>query len=154
MKLELEIIKGNEVAVITPLSHVPRNTKVIGRKCFFRVKPDGRFKARLVALGWRQRHGIDCGNTFAPVCRFDNQRLLLAIAAAKDWRVISLDVQTAFLNGVLDNKKEQVFVKQAPGFESTNRNGESLVMKLEKSLYGLTGPHAFGPKKYILGTKY
>ena len=67
MKLELEIIKGNEVAVITPLSHVPRNTKVISRKCFFRVKPDGRFKARLVALGWRQRHGIDCGNTFAPV---------------------------------------------------------------------------------------
>ena len=116
---------------------------MIGTECFFRVKPDGRFKARLVALGWRQRHGIDCGNTFAPVCRFDNQRLLLALAVAKDWRVISLDVQTAFLNGVLD-KNEQVFVKQAPGFESTNRSGESLVMKLEKSLYGLKqAPHVW-----------
>ena len=40
----------------------------------------------------------DWGITFASVCRFDNQRLLLAIAAAKGWRVTSLDVQTAFLN--------------------------------------------------------
>ena len=121
-KLELESIKGNEVAVLTLLlSNVPRNTKVIGTKWFFRVKPDGRFKARLVTLGLRQRPGIDCGNIFSLVCRFDNQLLLLAIAAAKDWRVISLDVQTAFLNGALD-KNNQVFVKQAPHFESTDRN--------------------------------
>ena len=56
MKLEIESIKGNGVAVLTPLSNVPRNTKVVSTKCFFKVKPDGRFKARLVALGWRQRH--------------------------------------------------------------------------------------------------
>ena len=51
MKLELESINGNEVTVLTPLSSVPTNTKVIGTKRFFRVKPDGRFKTRLVALG-------------------------------------------------------------------------------------------------------
>ena len=79
-------------------------------KLVCRVKVDGRFKARLVVLGWRQRHDIDCGNIFAPVCRSDNQRLLLAIAAAKDSRVISIDFQTAFLNVVLD-KDEQVFAK-------------------------------------------
>ena len=46
-----------------------------------------------------------CGNTFAPVCRFDNQRLLLAIAAAKDWRIISLDVQNVLLSWILDKNE-------------------------------------------------
>ena len=50
MKLEIESIKGNEVAVLTPLSNVPRNKKVIDTKWDFRAKPDGRFTARLVAL--------------------------------------------------------------------------------------------------------
>lgn len=43
-----------------------------------------------------------------------------------------MDVKSAFLNGYL---KEEVFVKQPPGFE----NFEFLdhVMKLDKALYGL-----------------
>ena len=97
MKLELESIKVNEVAVPTPLSNVPRHTKVIGTKWFFRVKPDGRFKARLVALGWRQRHGIDCGITF--VCRFD----LLVVASLK--RVNISDVQNVMLSWILDKNE-------------------------------------------------
>ena len=39
--------------------------------------------------------------------------MLLASAAAKDWRVHHLDVKSAFLNGEL---VETVFVKQPPGF--------------------------------------
>ena len=78
----------------------------------------------------------DCGNTFPPVCIFDNQRLHLAIAAAKYWRAISLDFQTAFLNGVLD-EDQQVFAKQASGFELSDGKNTTLMMKSEKSLYGL-----------------
>ena len=55
-----------------------------------RVKSDGRFKARHVAICWKQRY--DCGITFASVGRFD----LLAIAAAK--RDNCLDVQMVLLN--------------------------------------------------------
>ena len=40
-------------------------------------------------------------------------RLLLALAAAKDWRVHHLDVKLAFLNGELT---KTVFVRQPPGF--------------------------------------
>ena len=61
---------------------------------------DGRFKARLVALGWRQRHGIDCGNRFALVFRFD----LLVIASAT--RVNIPDVQNILLSWILLHKNE------------------------------------------------
>ena len=39
--------------------------------------------------------------------------LLLALAAAKDWRVHHLNVKSAFLNGEL---AETVFVRQPSGF--------------------------------------
>ena len=43
----------------------------------------------------------------------ESVRLLLALAAAKDWRVHHLDVKSAFLNGEL---AETVFLRQPPGF--------------------------------------
>ncbi|CAN0030647.1 unnamed protein product, partial [Sphacelaria rigidula] len=82
-----------------------------------------------------QRHGFDCGSTFATVCRLESQRILLAIATAKNWPIIVLDVQTTFLNGKL---KETVFCKQPPGFETTDpTTGQPHVMLLRRALYGL-----------------
>ena len=45
-----------------------------------------------------------------------------------------LDVQTAFLNGDVE---EKVFIKMAPGYAINDEAGVPLVMKLKKSLYGL-----------------
>ena len=33
---------------------------------------------KLIALGWKQRHGIDCAIAFAFVCRLNNQRMLFS----------------------------------------------------------------------------
>ena len=44
-------------------------------------------KARLMALGFVQHEGIDFEEVFASVARMESVRLLLAMAAAKDWRV-------------------------------------------------------------------
>ena len=96
MRFELKSIRANDVAILIPISDVPKNKKVIDTRWVFRVKSDGELKK--LVLGWEQIHGISCGNIFAPVRRFDKQILLLAITAAKDWRIISLDVHTAFLN--------------------------------------------------------
>ncbi|CAM9483573.1 unnamed protein product, partial [Ascophyllum nodosum] len=113
---------------------VPPGHNIIGSRWVFKVKEDGRFKGRVVATGWSQRHGIDCGSTFAPVCRIESQRLLLAIAAAHGWSVAAMDISTAFLIGKLSKK---VYMRQAPGFETKDSQGRSLIMKLSRSIYGL-----------------
>ena len=63
----------------------------------YKVKQDERGaivknKARLVARGFIQREGIDFEEVFVLVARIESIRLLLALAAAKDWCVHHLDV--------------------------------------------------------------
>ena len=70
-------------------------------------------KTRLVSRGFVQCEGIDFEEVFALVARMELVRLLLALAAAKNWRVHHLDVKLAFLNGEL---AEMIFVRQPPGF--------------------------------------
>ena len=100
----------------------------------FKVKTDNTYKARLVAQGWNQVHGRGCGGTYAPVFRVQSIRRVLAIAAELNLEVHQLDVKTAFLYADIE---EEMYVNTAPGFETTNKDGVQLVMKLEKSLYGL-----------------
>ena len=59
-------------------------------------------------------------------------RLLVALAAAKDWHIHHLDIKSAFLNGEL---AEMVFVRQPPGFAV--KGAERRVLRLRKALYGL-----------------
>ncbi|XP_076548115.1 uncharacterized protein LOC143306049 [Osmia lignaria lignaria] len=73
--------------------------KLIDSKWVFRVKTDAdgkshRFKARLCARGFLQREGIDFGETFSPVVRYDSLRVLLATIVAKNLEVVQFDVQT------------------------------------------------------------
>jgi hypothetical protein len=96
----------------------PAGCRLVGLKWVYKVKKDEhaavvKHKARLVARGFVQREGIDFEEVFAPVARMESVRLVLAMAAAKDWAVHHLDVKSVFLN---DDLTEEVFVKQAPGF--------------------------------------
>jgi len=85
-----------------------------------------------VVQGYNQEEGIDYEETFAPVARIEAIRILIAFAAHKGIKLYQMDVKSAFLNGYL---KEEVFVKQPPGFESTEFPDH--VFKLDKALYGL-----------------
>src|SRR5699024_11728597 len=78
-----------------------------------RVNGRVRYKARLVALGYAQRPGIDFGETYAPVIRVSTVRILLSIAATLDMEIIQFDVSTAFLNGSIS---EEIYLQQPPGF--------------------------------------
>lgn len=58
-------------------------------------------------------------------------RVILSPALSQQSHIFQLDVNNAFLNGILE---ENVYMQQPLGFEST---GKSLVCKLHKSLYSL-----------------
>jgi hypothetical protein len=60
-----------------------------------------RNKARLVAQGYSQVEGLDFEETFASVARLEAIRILIAIAASNRLKLYQMDVQSAFLNGVI-----------------------------------------------------
>nr|GEU61892.1 retrovirus-related Pol polyprotein from transposon TNT 1-94 [Tanacetum cinerariifolium] len=72
-------------------------------------------KAGLVAQGYNQQEGTYYDEIFALVVRLEAIRIFLAFATYMNFMVYQMDVKSAFLNGKL---KEEVYVKQPPGFES------------------------------------
>lgn len=102
----------------------------------FRIKlrADGtleRHKAHLVALGNHQKEGIDYKDMFAPVAKMTTVRLILDIAAKRNYEIHQMDVHNAFFHGDLD---EEVYMKPPSGF---TRPGDNRVCRLCKYIYGL-----------------
>ncbi|GJR65352.1 copia protein [Tanacetum coccineum] len=87
---------------------------------------------RLVAQGYNQQKGIDYDETYAPVARLESIRILLAYACALDFKLLQMDVKSAFLNGFIN---DEVYVAQPPGFIDFEKSDH--VYKLKKALYGL-----------------
>ena len=108
--------------------------KPVPTKWVFKIKRDkkGRiekYKARVVAKGFKQVPGRDFGEVYAPVSRHTTLRMLLGVVTAQDLELQQLDVQTAFLNGELE---EEIYLLPPPGVENDGK-----VWRMNKALYGL-----------------
>ncbi|CAI7855245.1 unnamed protein product [Closterium sp. NIES-54] len=83
----------------------PPGANIVSGMWIFRVKrPPGSppvFKARYVARGFSQRQGVDYFQTFSPTPKMTTLRVLLHIAAQRDYELHSLDFSTAFLQVLL-----------------------------------------------------
>jgi hypothetical protein len=120
---------------------VPRlkGMNVLPTKWVYRLKRDenGKItkeKSRLVPKGFRQRHGIDYDETFAPTARQPSWRTVLARAAARGMKILQGDVPTAFLKGELHH---EIYMEQPPGFVEAGPNGEEMVWQLQRPIYGI-----------------
>lgn len=134
MKDEFDALQRNCTWKLVPYTG---HEKLVDCRWVFKTKfkPDGtilKHKARLVAKGFQQEAGIDYSETFSPVVKPTTIRIVLTIAATKNWEVRQLDVNNAFLNGILH---EQVFMRQPEGFADPTTPNH--ICKLTKALYGL-----------------
>jgi histone deacetylase 1/2 len=134
MDSEHQALVKNKTWHLVPL---PKGKNIIDCKWVYKIKrkADGsveRYKARLVAKGFKQRYGIDYEDTFSSVVKAATIRLVLSIAVSRGWSLRQLDVQNAFLHGVLE---EEVYMRQPPGYIDESR--PTHVCKLDKALYGL-----------------
>ena len=89
-----------------------------------------RYKARLVIKGYKQIHGIDYTDVYAPVARLTSVRYLFGIAVKYHLHIEQLDAVTAFLQGDID---VELYMSQPSHYET----GSKQVCKLNKSIYGL-----------------
>ena len=135
MKGEMEALKENDTFELTTLLE---GTNLVGGRWVYTIKEDANgletLKARYVAKGYSQVHGIDYEETFSPTANITSIRILMQLSAQYDLTVHQMDVKTAFLHAPIDH---EIFMEQPMGFEELSENGVKLVYRLKKSLYGL-----------------
>ncbi|GKD11523.1 retrovirus-related pol polyprotein from transposon TNT 1-94 [Tanacetum coccineum] len=146
MQEELNQFVANDVWELVPQ---PKNMTIIGAKWVYKNKLEensvvSRNNARLVAQSYNQQEGIDYVETYAPVARLESIRILLAYACALDFKLLQMDIKSAFLNIFIN---EEVYVAQPPGFIDFEKADH--VYKLKKALYGLKQ----APKAWYDGLK-
>jgi histone deacetylase 1/2 len=134
MNMEFTALLQNNTWDLVPAKS---NINLVGNKWVYRIKTHAngtveRYKARLVAKGYHQQHGVDFLETFSPVIKQGTIRLVLSIALSQRWCIRQLDIQNAFLHGLLD---EEVYMCQPQGY--IHPDFPTHICRLKKSLYGL-----------------
>ncbi|CAI7778967.1 unnamed protein product [Closterium sp. NIES-53] len=114
----------------------PPGANIVSGMWIFKVKrPPGSppvFKARYVARGFSQRQGVDFFQTFSPTPKMTTLRVLLHVAAQRDYELHSLDFSITFLQGSLH---EEIWLRCPPGFTGSFPVGTQ--WSLQRPVYGL-----------------
>ncbi|CAI7895503.1 unnamed protein product, partial [Closterium sp. NIES-53] len=119
----------------------PPGANIVSGMCIFKVKwPPGSspvFKVRYISRGFSQRQGVDFFQTFSPTPKMTTLRVLLHVAAQRDYELHSLDFSTAFLQGSLH---EEIWLRRPPSFTGSFPSGTQ--WSLRRPVYGLhQAPH-------------
>ncbi|CAI7898353.1 unnamed protein product [Closterium sp. NIES-54] len=114
----------------------PPGANIVSGMWIFRVKrPPGSpsaFKARYFARCFSQRQGVDFFQTFSPTPKMTTLRVLLHVAAQRDYELHSLEFSTAFFQGSLH---EEIWLRHPPGFTGSFPAGTQ--WSLRRPVYGL-----------------
>ena len=135
IRKEIRSMIEKEVWRKTDRKKIPNNRRLIGNKWVFKIKRDGTYRARLVALGYSQIPGVDYTDNFAPVAHDVSFRIALARMMVEKLDSLVMDVETAFLYGDIG---EEIFMKSPVGMEEIDPGSSPEdCYKLKKEIYGL-----------------
>ena len=117
----------------------PTDRDVITGKWAYKMKlgPSGqvaKIKARYVTKGFKQVEGLDYFDTFLPTFKPETFRVLLQLSAKQGHVMHQFDVKRTFLHSPIE---EEVYLEQPQDFVKQGSDGEKLVCRLNKSIYGL-----------------
>jgi hypothetical protein len=145
METEMNSWVKNECISVMLRSDMPSGCMALGHKWVYKVKTNvsgaiERFKSRCTILGNLQREGFDYDEVFAPVVRATTIRALVALSAARGYVLHQMDVDTAFLYGVLPDDIP-VYTTIPHGYpvpaEFKAIDPNRLVARVNKAVYGL-----------------
>jgi Reverse transcriptase (RNA-dependent DNA polymerase) len=95
---------------------IPQGRRCVKHKWVFEWKRNGTARARLVACGYIQIAGVDFTNVFSPVTNDVSFRILIICMILWNLEALIFDVETAFLNGELE---EEIYMDCPKGMEHT-----------------------------------
>ena len=131
---EINNFNKRQVWEIINKTDVPANRKLIGNKWVFKRKRiTMEHRSRLVALGYTQIPGLDFTDNFSPVVGDVTLRISLIVWIVLDLDIDQMDVETAFLEGIL-TPEEYVYMKCPTGMTLE----ETKCLLVKKGMYGLT----------------
>jgi Reverse transcriptase (RNA-dependent DNA polymerase) len=97
-------MKSRNVWDVISKEEVPKGRSCIKCKWIFKIKRNGVFRARLVACGYSQIHGVDFNESFAAVINDVRFCVMLIIKLTRGLQTTIIDVETAFLHGNLQEE--------------------------------------------------
>lgn len=111
MKEKFESYKKNET---WKLCELPVGAKTVECKWVFKLKNDApgkvvRHKARLLAMGYTQRYGVDYVDTFCLVIGYTSLKTLFAIGVNEGMPILQINAICAFLQATLE---ENIYMAQ------------------------------------------
>ncbi|CAM9558768.1 unnamed protein product [Phaeothamnion confervicola] len=98
----------------------PKDRKTLKSRWVFKAKRNTagevvKYKGRVVVKGFLQTPGVnfDTLSLSAPVANINEFRCVIALAAARGWRLHQMDIETAYLNALLE---EELYMEAPDGF--------------------------------------
>jgi hypothetical protein len=119
--------------------YVVSSVWLLGSMWVYDVKHDGRFKARLVALGNQMRHRDGDPESSSPTAGQMEFRAVVAISTEMQWPMFVYDVTSAYLYGVVP-EAVKIFMRLPQGYTAKlpAKEGFVIALRLRKGLYGVT----------------
>ena len=129
---EMSTIKKFGTYDLVPRSSIPSDVRTYKPLWRFRIKADGRAKARLCFPGHRQLFGVNYDVVESPTLHLTSFRIFLAYAAFRNAKVMHVDIKNAYLHATVD---EEIYMEQPPGY--IDEEHPDYVCRMNRALYGM-----------------